>query len=138
MYAAVYARQAAQQYKTTQVQTANPADLVVMMYDGAIRFIRQGISAIESANLEEAHRSLVRAQDIVAELDRALDPQAGEIATNLAQLYDYMHRRLVEANVRKDVAPLQEVIGLLTELRDAWAQIARGEGGAAGGGHDRA
>ncbi|OUM94428.1 MAG: flagellar export chaperone FliS [Firmicutes bacterium ZCTH02-B6] len=138
MYAAVYAKQAAQQYKTTQVRTANPADLVVMMYDGAIRFIRQGVAAIEAADFEEAHRSLVRAQDIISELDRALDPQAGEIAANLAQLYDYIHRRLVEGNVRKDAAPLQEVIGLLTELRDAWAQIARGEGGAGGGGHDRA
>ncbi len=138
MYAAAYAKQAAQQYRSAQVKTANPADLVIMLYDGAIRFIRQGIAAIEDRELEEAHRAIVRAQDIIAELDRALEPQAGDIAANLAQLYDYMHRRLVEGNIRKEAAPLQEVIGLLSELRDAWAQIARGEGGAGGGSPDRA
>ncbi|MFS8544380.1 MAG: flagellar export chaperone FliS [Limnochordales bacterium] len=138
MYAAAYAKQAAQQYRATQVQTANPVNLVVMLYDGAIRFVRQGIAAIEQAKVEEAHRNLIRAQDILAELERALDPRAGEIAANLEQLYDYMQRRLMEANLRKDAAPLQEVIGLLTELRDAWQQIARGEGGAGGGSPERA
>jgi len=138
MYATAYAKQAAQQYRTTQVQTANPVHLVVMLYDGAIRFVGQGIAAIERSEMEEAHRNLVRAQDIIAELNRALDPQAGEVAANLEQLYDYMHRRLVEGNMRKDTAPLQEVMGLLRELRDAWDQIARGEGGAGGGTPERA
>src|SRR5690606_5432148 len=112
--------------------------LVVMLYDGAIRFVGQGIAAIERSEMEEAHRNLVRAQDIIAELNRALDPQAGEVAANLEQLYDYMHRRLAEGNMRKDTAPLQEVMGLLRELRDAWDQIARGEGGAGGGTPERA
>ncbi|HEY8417199.1 MAG TPA: flagellar export chaperone FliS [Limnochordales bacterium] len=138
MNATLYARQATQQYRTTQVQTANPVRLVVMLYDGAIRFVQQGIAAIEKGDVQEAHRSLMRAQDIVAELSRALDPRAGELAANLEQLYDYMHRRLVEGNMRKDVAPLQEVMGLLSELREAWDKISRGEGGAAGGGHERA
>jgi len=138
MNAMVYARQATQQYRTTQVQTANPARLVVMLYDGAIRWVGQGIAAIEKGDIEGAHRSLLRAQDIIAELSRALDPRAGELAANLEQLYDYMYRRLVEGNMRKEVAPLQEVMGLLGELREAWEQVARGEGGAGGGGHDRA
>lgn len=123
-----YARQAAQQYKSTNVTTANPLTLVLMMYDGAVRFIRQGITAIEERDYEAANNNLGRAQDIVAELAAALDLGQGEIAENLQRMYDYMHSRLIEGNVRKDVEPLQEVIGLLRDLREAWEQIGRGEG----------
>lgn len=128
-----YVRQAAQQYKNTNVTTASPLTLVLMMYDGAVRFIQQGIAAIEERNYEQANNNLGRAQDIVAALAGALDMRQGEVAENLQRLYDYMQTRLVEGNVRKDAAPLQEVIRLLQELREAWEQIARGEGAARGG-----
>ncbi|MFS8581265.1 MAG: flagellar export chaperone FliS [Limnochordales bacterium] len=126
--AAAYARQAAKQYRSTNVTTASPATLVLMMYDGALRFIRQGVEAIAQRDFEGANSSIGRAQDIVAELGGALDMSQGEIAENLARLYEYMLHRLVEGNVRKDPAPLQEVAGLLQELREAWEQVARGEG----------
>lgn len=128
-----YARQAAQQYKSTNVTTANPAALVVMMYDGAVRFVRQGEAAIEQGDFESAHNNLVRAQDIVSELNRALDLSQGEIAANLQRLYDFILSRLVQANVRKDTAPLREAERLLQELREAWEQMARGEGAARAG-----
>lgn len=123
-----YARQAAQQYKSTNVTTANPVTLVLMMYDGAVRFIRQGAAAIEAREYESANTNIVRAQDIIAELSGALDMNQGEIAENLSRMYDYMQTRLVEANVRKETAPLEEVERLLQELREAWEQISRGEG----------
>lgn len=123
-----YAQQAAQQYKSTNVTTANPVTLVLMMYDGAVRFIRQGAAAIEARDFESANTNIVRAQDIVAELSGALDMNQGEVAENLLQMYGYMQTRLVEANVRKETAPLEEVERLLQELREAWEQISRGEG----------
>jgi len=128
-----YLRQAAQQYKSTNVTTASPLTLVLMMYDGALRFIQQGIAAIEERNYERANNCLCRTQDIVSELAGALDMRQGEIAENLQRLYDYMLTRLIEGNVRKDPVPLQEVIRLLQELREAWEQIARGEGAGRGG-----
>ncbi|MBO8142020.1 MAG: flagellar export chaperone FliS [Firmicutes bacterium] len=128
-----YAQQAARQYRTTQVSTAGPMKLVLMLYDGAIRFVNQAAAAVESNKLEEAHRSLLRAQDILAELDGALDRSAGEIAENLHRLYDYMQRRLIEGNVRKDPEPLREVAGLLEQLQEAWQAVAQSEGGSAHG-----
>lgn len=123
-------KQAAQQYRTTQVGTADPARLVLMMYDGAIRFARQGSESIRDGDIEGANTNLGRAQDIVTELMGALNMETGAIATNLQQMYDYIGRRLVEANVKKDQAPLAEAIDLLHELRDTWRQLIPGEGGA--------
>lgn len=136
-YTNPYARQAAQQYRSTQVTTANPAALVVMMYDGAVRFIRQGVAAIEKDDFEGANANIGRAQDIVAELINALNMDTGEIADSLYRMYEYMQNRLVEGNVRKDPTPLNEVIDLLQELRDTWDQIARGEGGPSIGADER-
>lgn len=100
-----------------------------MMYDGAVRFVRQGIAAIENNDFEGANTNIGRAQDIVAELMNVLDMSVGEIADNLYRMYDYIQSRLIEGNVRKETPPLNEVIDLLLELRDTWDQIARGEGG---------
>lgn len=124
-----YMKQAAQQYRTTQVGTADPARLVLMMYDGAIRFARQGAEAIREADIEAANTNLGRAQDIVTELTGALNLETGEIAVHLQQMYDYIGRQLVAANVKKDEAPLAEAIELLHELRDTWQQLIPGEGG---------
>lgn len=124
-----YMKQAAQQYRTTQVGTADPARLVLMMYDGAIRFARQGTAAIREGDIEAANTNLGRAQDIVTELTGALNLETGEIAVHLQQMYDYIGRRLVDANVKKAEAPLTEAIELLQQLRDTWQQLIPGEGG---------
>lgn len=124
-----YVRQAAQQYRTAQVATADPARLVLMMYDGALRFAGQGRQAIEDGDVEKANAHLGRAQDIVTELTAVLNPEAGAIAENLQQMYDFIGSRLVEANVKKDVAPLAEAVGLLEELRETWRQLVEGDGG---------
>jgi len=110
-----------QVYRQTQTQTAAPGELVLMLYRGAIRFLSSAIEAIDAKDTAEAHNKLVRTQDIVASLLGSLDHErGGDVARNLSALYDYMLRRLVEANVRKDARPAREVQGLLRELLPAW------------------
>src|SRR5215204_2034371 len=114
-----------QQYRATKVETAGSVDLVVMLYQGAVRFIRLGIEAMERDDAKEAHTNLVRAQDIVVELLTSLNREAGgQIASQLAGVYDYCFRRLVLANVRKDPEPAREVLGIVRDLGMAWQQIA--------------
>ena len=114
-----------QQYRATKVETAGSVDLVVMLYQGAVRFIRVGIEAIERDDPKVAHTNLVRAQDIVVELLGSLNREAGgEVASQLSSVYDYCFRRLVTANIKKDAAPAREVIGILRDLGTAWQQIA--------------
>lgn len=114
-----------QQYRSTQVQTATPERLVVMLYDGALANAEQGIKALEVKDWEKAHHLIGKAQEMVVELMAALNLDTGEIARNLYKIYEYVRGRLVEANVRKEPAPLREVITLLGELKEAWAEISR-------------
>ena len=114
-----------QQYRATKVETAGSVDLVVMLYQGAVRFIRQGIEAMERQDPKAAHTNLVRAQDIVVELLGSLNrEEGGQVANQLASVYDYCFRQLVQANVKKDPAPAREVIGILRDLGTAWQEIA--------------
>jgi flagellar secretion chaperone FliS len=114
-----------QQYRATKVETAGSVDLVVMLYQGAVRFVRFGIEALEREDAKAAHDSLVRAQDIIVELLGSLNrEEGGQIAGQLASLYDYCFRRLVQANVKKDPAPAREVVGILRDLSTAWQEIA--------------
>lgn len=114
-----------QQYRATKVETAGSVDLVVMLYQGAVKFIRLAIEALEQDDMKAAHTNFVRAQDIIVELLGSLNREAGgQIATQLAGVYDYCFRRLIHANVKKDVAPAQEVLGIFRDLGKAWQQIA--------------
>lgn len=114
-----------QQYRATKVQTAGSVDLVVMLYQGAVKFIRLGIEAMERDDSKVAHDSLVRAQDIVVELLSSLNrEEGGQIASQLSGVYDYCFRRLVLANVKKDPDPAREVLRIMRELGTAWQQIA--------------
>ncbi len=114
-----------QQYRATKVETAGQVDLVVMLYQGAVRFIRLGVEAIDLGDHKAAHTHLLRAQDILVELLGSLNRDAGgQIAVQLASVYDYCYRRLVLANVRKDTAPAREVLAIIRDLGGAWQQIA--------------
>ena len=118
--------EAYQAYRTTQVQTASPAELILLLYDGAIKYCRQAEAHLDNGERELAHNALLRSQDIIDELAVSLDFSAGEeIAQGLLQLYDYMGQRLVEANIHKDKAPITEVAAMLQELRETWAEAAR-------------
>ena len=111
-------------YERTKVETADQRQLILMLYDAAIRFMRKGSARIEAGDIEAAHNYLVRSREIVAELLATLKPEkAGEIGQNLQRLYVYVFNRLVEANLSKDTAKVAECIGLMTTLRDGWAQV---------------
>lgn len=109
------------QYKENSIFTANPEDLTLMLYNGLIKFIMQAQKAIDDNEVQKAHDSILRAQDIIQEFQITLDMRY-EVSQGLALLYEYMHRRLMEANIKKDREELQEVLGYAKELRDTWAQ----------------
>jgi len=119
----------ARTYQTQAVLTASPGQLVLMLYDGALRFLALARAALEGdqndwQRFEVINRNLKRAQDIITELRCTLNHQSGgEIATELDRLYEYYNRRLFEANIKKNVAPVIEVEALLRDLRDGWAEM---------------
>lgn len=111
-------------YERTKVETADQRQLILMLYEGAIRFMQKGIEKIDMKDVEGAHNYLIRARDIVSELLATLKPEkAGEIGRNLQGLYVYIFNRLVEANLSKDREVVLEAMGLMTTLRDGWASI---------------
>ena len=120
-------------------KTASPGKLLLMLYNAAIRNLDSAVQSISDQDIESAHKSIVRSQEIVAEFMYTLNMDY-EISEKLLALYDYLHRRLVEANIHKDVEIINEVRGFLVELRDAWQQAVQKASGtharvaAAGGG----
>jgi flagellar protein FliS len=112
-----------QAYKKIQVQTADQGNLILMCYDGAINFIMQAIKAHEDKNHAVMNELLTKAQNVLWELINGLNFEAGEIAYNLESLYNYMIRRLIDAQYHHTVEPANEVIGYLKELREAWQAI---------------
>lgn len=108
-------------YKNQQIMTASPEELTLMLYNGALKFMAESIQAIEEKKFEKAHETNIRSQNIIREFMVTLDMQY-ELSHNLYEIYDYMHRSLIEANLKKDAAKLKEVRDLLRELRDAWAE----------------
>lgn len=119
-----------EQYKTTQISTATPGQLVVMLYEGAIKFCKLAKMGIEQKNVQTANNNLIKVQNIVQELKLGLDMKAGgEIAKTLDSLYEYMLRRLIEANIKKDAIIISEVQSSLEELKEAWVEAVRQTGG---------
>jgi flagellar protein FliS len=120
-----------QAYRETQIKTANQIKLIVMLYDGAIRHLNLALEELSGGHehYDRVNNHIVAAQDIVSELMASLDfERGGEIARGLFSIYSYANRRLMDGNVRKDRAPLEEVKRLLAELRDAWAGISARKG----------
>lgn len=116
------------QYKKTQVNTANQGKLIVMLYDGAIKFLNIAIESMTPKSYDIANNNILKTQDIITELMVSLNmKEGGEISHNLFSLYVYFKKRLIEANIKKDPEVLKEIITLLNELRDAWDQISSKE-----------
>ena len=112
-----------QKYKSTQVETASQEKLLIMLYNGAIKFTKQAKTGIEEENYELVNNGLGRVQAIITELRTTLDQEkVGEIAQNMDALYENMNRRLIEANVEKDIKPIEEVLDMLIELKGTWQQ----------------
>lgn len=113
------------QYRNNQVFTSSPLELVVMLYDGALRFVRRAAAAMEGQKYEEAHFNVDRAQQIVTELAASLDFDQRELSKSLYSLYEYIHLRLMEADLGKKGEPLSEVERMLISLRESWAGAGR-------------
>lgn len=115
-------------YKKNQITTISSEQLVLMLYEGACKHIGRAIIAMENKDINGANNDLIRSQDILAELMRGINFDAGEIATGLYDLYDFMYRQLVQANIKKDPQLAVDVLEMINELKDAWQQILRSPG----------
>jgi flagellar protein FliS len=111
-------------YQDTAITTQNKGRLIVLLYDGAIKFMKLAIKELEENNYEAKGRYIGRAQNIINELNAILDMDAGgEIAANLRKLYHFMNKRLSEANTKRDPQIIREVITLMEELNRGWKAI---------------
>ena len=116
---------AAQAYQTTIVQSRSPLELIVMLYDGALRFLTEAKGAVESRDLVAKRNAISRALAIISELQSSLNfADGGELAVTLDGLYTHINGRLLEANMHIDPAPIDEVLELLGPLRESWHTIA--------------
>ncbi|MCE5326287.1 MAG: flagellar export chaperone FliS [Planctomycetaceae bacterium] len=111
-------------YTENKIATQTGGKIVVMLYEGAIRFLKRAVAQIEAQDWEGKNVSIQKAQAVIDELRAALNKQAGgDVADNLWKLYDFMYRRLVEANIRKDIARIGEVIAIMEDLLQGWRGI---------------
>lgn len=128
---------AAEAYRRNQILNAPPEQLTLMLYNGCLKFIDEGISAVEVKNFEGANTSLQKAQRIISEFRLTLNMDY-EISHQLMPLYDYVYDRLVEGNMKSDLGQLGEAKTIISELRDAWVgamKKARQEKGQGKGGN---
>lgn len=113
-------------YQETQIMTASQPKLLIMAFDAAIRFSRTASDRMKEGRLDEQGTYITRVQNILLELIGALNPKADrQLAANLDALYSYMFDRLTHANIHDDLAAMDEVIGILTEMRATWAEAER-------------
>ncbi|AZO95880.1 flagellar export chaperone FliS [Halocella sp. SP3-1] len=116
-----------QQYKDIQIKTANQGKLLLMLYQGCIKFLGLAIRCINDKDFEGANNYLQRARKVINELMSSLNmQQGGEIAENLAMLYEYMNHQLIQANIHKDTEKIKFVKKLLLQLLRAWQEIING------------
>ena len=116
---------AASAYQQTQVQSRSPLELVVLLYDGAIKFMTEARDAIAKRDLVAKRDAISRSMAIIGELHATLNmKEGGQIAVSLDALYSYVNARLLDANMKGDVAAIDESIKLIGQLREAWAHIA--------------
>ncbi|MBN8193946.1 flagellar export chaperone FliS [Bacillus sp. NTK074B] len=109
-------------YQNNSVNTASPGELTLMLYNGSLKFIHIAKKAIEEKNIELKNTNIQKTQAIVNELMVTLNTDL-EVSQNLMSLYDYINRRLTEANIKNDVSILEEVEGLITDFRDTWKEV---------------
>ncbi|MGG4035795.1 flagellar export chaperone FliS [Paenibacillus cisolokensis] len=115
-----------QSYNRNRFETASPHRLILMLFEGALKFAGQAERAIEKRDISGANQAIQKTQSIIYELISSLDlKQGGQIAVNLQSLYFYMIDCLVEANMRKDLEKLREVTDMLTSIKSAWEQIGK-------------
>ena len=112
------------QYANNKIMTATPGELTLMLYEGAIKFCNIGIAAIEEQDIQKAHTNIIKVQKIIDYLRQTLDMKY-PVAKDFDNIYSYLSRRLVEANIKKDKEILEEIITHLRSVRDNWKEVMR-------------
>ena len=107
-------------YKNNSVNFASKEQMLLMLLDGAVKFAKRGKLAIQEKDIKMAHNSITRTQDIFTELKVTLDPNAGDWAKQMFNVYSFINDRLLQANIKKDEAIMDEVIPLIEEVRNIW------------------
>lgn len=116
-------------YKHMSIETASPAELVLMLYNRALRSMDEAAGCLDRKDLEGSNNSLQRAQDIVDELRVSLNkPAGGKLAEDLDAVYEFVNSRLLQANLKKDASFVHEAKRLLSEIRDGWAEVVEKHG----------
>ena len=111
------------QYPKTTVYTASNEKILIMLYDGAIHFLNKAKIAINEKNYEQSHNTLIGAQRILEEFINTIDKEPNpELANNLINLYEYFITRLVQANIKHEIGPVDEVLKFLKDLKSTWEQ----------------
>ena len=111
-----------EQYKTNSISTATPAELTLMLYEGAIKFGNIAIQAIEEKNIEKAHINITKVQRIITEFRNTLNFKY-PVAQDFDRVYVYLEKRLVEANMTKDKEIMEEVVRRIRSMRDTWKEV---------------
>lgn len=109
-------------YANSKIMTASPAELTLMLYDGAIKFTNIAIVAIEKKDIQKAHDNIVKTERVIREFQSTLDHKY-PVAEDFDKVYKYLRRRLHEANSKKDIAILEEVLEHLRTMRDTWKEV---------------
>ena len=112
------------QYTTNKIMSATPAELTLMLYEGAIKFCNISIKAIEDNDIQKAHTNIIKVERIIDEFRRTLDFKY-PVAQHFENVYSYLSQRLLEANISKDKAIMEEVVTHLRSMRDTWKEVMR-------------
>lgn len=115
---------AANAYKNSKIQTASPAELTLMLYDGAVKFCNIALMGIEKNDYEKVSVNLIKAQKIIMEFRSTLDFKY-PVAKDFDLVYDYIYRRLVEANVKKEAEIIEDALTYIKEMRETWKEVMR-------------
>ncbi len=118
------ANNAAAAYGNSKILTATPAELTLMLYEGAIKFCNLASMAIEKNELDKANLNIIKAERIITELRTTLDFKY-VVAQEFDLVYDYIYRRLIVANIKKDTEVLEEALTYIREMRDTWKEVMR-------------
>lgn len=113
-------------YTRVDIETASQGKLIVMLFNGAIKRAEEAKRQLEKGKREGVHNNLIRAQEIVGELRAALNLSAGPVAKNLDRIYEYFQHLLIQANIKKQIEPIEECVQMMTDMRDTWQELFAG------------
>ena len=115
-------------YRETQIKTASKGKLVVFLYDGLIRFLDIALESFPLKKYDVVNNNILKSQDIISELIMSLNLDAGDMSNKLLSIYSFFNTKLIEGNVQKDPEPVKFVRDMVSELRDAWNEVAKKSG----------